>query len=124
MHGPACGHWVSAGRAALSRRLDLKSIVRFHSGSNLPIYLEHFWNDFAADPSHSVPEADRRLYARAYAQPGAITAGFEYFRNFERDAEDFARLAEKRLPMALSDEQAGSAFLMEHAQLVASNVRG
>ena len=39
----------------------------------------------------SVPEADRRVYAKAYAQPGAMRAGFEYFRNFERDAEDFAR---------------------------------
>ena len=26
---------------------------------------------FAADPKHSVPEADRRIYAQAYAQPGA-----------------------------------------------------
>jgi pimeloyl-ACP methyl ester carboxylesterase len=24
------------------------------------IYFEHFWNDFAADPKHSVPEADRQ----------------------------------------------------------------
>ena len=41
------------------------------------IYLEHFWNDFAADRKRSVPEADRRLYAKAYAQPGAMRAGFE-----------------------------------------------
>jgi hypothetical protein len=54
------------------------------------IYLEHFWNDFAADPKHSVPEADRRAYAKLYAQPGGMRAGFEYFRNFERDAKDFA----------------------------------
>ena len=53
-------------------------------------YFEHFWNDFAADPKHSVPEADRRIYAQAYAQPGGMRAGFEYFRNFERDAQDFA----------------------------------
>src|SRR5258706_3982049 len=33
------------------------------------IYLEHFWNDFAADPTHSVPERDRRFYAAAYAKP-------------------------------------------------------
>ena len=54
------------------------------------IYFEHFWNDFAADPKHSVPEADRQLYAAAYAQPGGMRAGFEYFRNFEHDAKDFA----------------------------------
>ena len=46
------------------------------------IYFEHFWNDFAADPKHSVSEADRRFYAHAYAQPGAMRAGFEVFRNF------------------------------------------
>jgi hypothetical protein len=36
------------------------------------IYFEHFWNDFAADPAHSVSESDRQLYAAASAQPGAM----------------------------------------------------
>ena len=36
------------------------------------IYFEHFWNDFAANPKKSVSERDRRLYAKAYAQPGAM----------------------------------------------------
>lgn len=91
------------------------------------IYLEHFWNDFAADPKHSVPEADRRLYAKAYAQAGAMRAGFEYFRNFERDAEDFARMSTTRLSMpmlVLSGEKAGGTFLIEQAKLVASDVTG
>ena len=48
------------------------------------IYFEHFWNDFAADPKHSVPEADRRFYAAAYAQPGAMRSGFEVFRGLNR----------------------------------------
>ena len=34
------------------------------------IYFEHFWNDFAADPKHSIPEKDRVFYAGQYAQPG------------------------------------------------------
>ena len=91
------------------------------------IYLEHFWNDFAADRKRSVPEVDRRLYARAYAQPGAMRAGFEYFRNFERDAEDFATLGRTPLSMpmlVLSGEKAGGTLLIEQAKLVASNVRG
>jgi len=29
------------------------------------IYYEHFWNDFAADKTHSIPEADRVAYAAA-----------------------------------------------------------
>jgi len=74
-----------------------------------------------------VPEADRRLYARAYAQSRAMRAGFEYFRNFERDAEDFARMASTRLSMpvlVLSGEKASGTFLIEQAKLVASDVRG
>src|SRR2546426_2701976 len=55
------------------------------------IYFEHFWNDFAADPAHSVPERDRRIYAKAYARPGGMRSGFEYFRAFEQDAKDLDR---------------------------------
>ena len=91
------------------------------------IYLEHFWNDFAADKTRSVPEADRERYAAAYAQPGAMRAGFEYFRNFERDAADFAQLAQTRLEMpvlVLSGEKAGGPFLIEQARMVANDVDG
>ena len=75
----------------------------------------------------SVPEADRRIYAKTYAQPGAMRAGFEYFRNFERDAADFARLGQTKLTMpmlVLAGEKAGGTFLIEQAKLVASDVRG
>src|SRR6266704_5889437 len=34
------------------------------------VYFEHFWNDFAADKTHSIPEADRQDYSAAYARPG------------------------------------------------------
>ena len=91
------------------------------------IYFEHFWNDFAADPTHSVPERDRRIYTKAYARPGGMRAGFEYFRAFERDAEDFARLAKKRLQMpmlVLTGEKASGEFLIQQARLVAKNVEG
>ncbi|HKX06061.1 MAG TPA: alpha/beta hydrolase [Methylomirabilota bacterium] len=114
----------------------LRDLWHFHFYGDVPlqlvkgrerIYLEHFWNDFAADPKHSVPEADRRVYAKAYAQPGAMRAGFEYFRSFERDAEDFARMSTTRLSMpmlVLSGEKAGGMFLIEQAKLVASDVTG
>src|SRR5947208_17143076 len=65
------------------------------------IYFEHFWNDFAADPKHSVPEADRRFYATAYAQPGAMPAGCEVFRTFEQDANDIAELAQPKPPIPM-----------------------
>src|SRR6202051_1457527 len=91
------------------------------------IYFEHFWNDFAANPSHSIPERDRRFYAKAYARPGGMRAGFEYFRAFEKDAEDFARFAKKPLPMpmlVLTGEKASGEFLIQQGRLVASNVQG
>jgi len=93
------------------------------------IYFEHFWNDFAADPKHSVPERDRRIYAKAYARPGGMRAGFEYFRAFEQDAKDFARLALTPLPssmpmLVLTGEKASGEFLIQQGRLVASNVEG
>lgn len=65
------------------------------------IYFEHFWNDFAANPKHSVSEKDRQIYAAAYAQEGAMCAGFEYFKNFDQDAKDFVIFSTKKLEMPL-----------------------
>jgi pimeloyl-ACP methyl ester carboxylesterase len=91
------------------------------------IYLEHFWNDFAADPSRSVSEADRKLYASAYAQPGAMKAGFEVFRAFEQDGKDLAAFARDKLPMpmlVLTGEKASGEYLINQGRLVADNVEG
>lgn len=114
----------------------MRDLWHFHFHGAVPLalvkgrertYLEHFWNDFAAGPKRSVPEADRRAYAAAYAQPGGMAAGFEYFRAFEQDARDFARLSATPLPMpvlVLTGEKASGPFLIEQARLVASDVRG
>ena len=114
----------------------LRDLWHFHFHGETPlalvkgrerIYFEHFWNDFAADRARSLSEADRQFYAAAYAQPGGMRAGFEYFKNFERDADDFARLAATPLPMpmlVLSGEKAGGSFLIEQGRLVAGNVQG
>ena len=114
----------------------LRDLWHFHFHGTTPlalvkgrerIYFEHFWNDFAADPKHSVPEADRRLYAKAYAQSGGMRAGFEYFKAFERDAAEFAELGKTPLPMpmlVLSGEKAGGSFLIDQGKMVATNVEG
>jgi pimeloyl-ACP methyl ester carboxylesterase len=91
------------------------------------IYFEHFWNDFAAEPKHSVPERDRRIYAKAYARHGGMRSGFEYFRTFEQDASEFANFAKKPLLMpmlVLTGEKASGVFLIEQGRLVAKNVEG
>src|SRR3989440_993068 len=83
----------------------LRDLWHFHFYGETPLklvegrertYLEHFWNDFAADPKHSVPESDRRFYAAAYAKTGAKRAGFEVFPALPKDAEDFAGFARVR----------------------------
>ena len=91
------------------------------------IYFEHFWNDFAADRTKSVPEVDRQFYAAAYARDDGMRAGFEVFKNFEQDAKDFAAFSETKLsiPMlVLTGEKASGSFLIDQAKLVATNVSG
>jgi pimeloyl-ACP methyl ester carboxylesterase len=63
------------------------------------IYLDRFWNEFSADPA-KFDEASREHYARLYAMPGAMHAGFEQFKAFDQDAIDNkAFLAKGRLTM-------------------------
>jgi len=114
----------------------LRDLWHFHFHGEVPlalvagrerIYFEHFWNDFAADPRHSLSESDRRLYSAAYAQPNGMRSGFEYFKNFEQDARDFAGFASAKLTMpllVLGGEKASGGFLIEQARLVASDVQG
>ena len=65
------------------------------------IYLDRFWNEFSADPKR-FGEASRRHYARLYARPGAMRAGFLQFAAFDQDAVDNrAFLAAGRLKMPL-----------------------
>jgi pimeloyl-ACP methyl ester carboxylesterase len=63
------------------------------------IYFDYFWNDFAADKTRSIPEADRKAYAAAYARPGRMKAGWAYFVSFNQAATDFAQLARTPLTM-------------------------
>jgi pimeloyl-ACP methyl ester carboxylesterase len=125
---PGVGDWTTVWL--------LRDLWHFHFYGKTPlalvegrerIYFEHFWNDFAADPARSVSEADRQIYAAAYAQPGAMRAGFEVFRAFARDAEDFAEFAQTKLPLpvlVLTGEKASGEFLITQARLVADEVAG
>src|SRR5216683_2731763 len=63
------------------------------------IYLDRFWNEFSADPK-KFDEASRQHYAKLYAQPGAMHAGFAQFAAFDQDALDNqALLAKGKLTM-------------------------
>jgi len=88
------------------------------------IYFDYFWNDFAADKTHSIPEADRAGYAAAYARPGRMRAGWAYFVSFQKAADDFAKLSQTRLTMpvlAIGGEKANGQVLGEQMKIVATN---
>jgi pimeloyl-ACP methyl ester carboxylesterase len=114
----------------------MRDLWHFHFYGDVPLalvkgrertYFEHFWNDFAAAPKHSISEADRRIYAQAYAQPGGMRSGFEYFKAFSQDASDFEQFSKTKLSMpvlVLTGERASGDFLIEQARLVATDVKG
>jgi len=62
-------------------------------GSRADVFRD-LWNDFAADKTHSIPEADRVAYAKAYARPGRMRAGWRISfvsRRRRKDFEDLSR---------------------------------
>jgi pimeloyl-ACP methyl ester carboxylesterase len=89
------------------------------------IYLDRFWNEFSADPK-KFPEASRVHYARLYAQPGAMHAGFEQFKAFDQDAiDDKAFVAQGKLTMpvlAVGGEKSFGPKMAEVMRFAASNV--
>jgi pimeloyl-ACP methyl ester carboxylesterase len=125
---PGVGEWENV--------FLLRDLWHFHFYGETPlklvagrerIYLDHFWNDFAADRTRSVSEADRQFYTAAYARPGGMRASFEVFHAFLQDAKDFAQFAETKLTMpmlVLSGEKASGPFLIEQGQLVDTHVEG
>jgi len=88
-------------------------------------YFEHFWNNFAADKTRSLPEDDRKAYAAAYARPGRMHAGWAYFVSFQQAARDFAELSRKKLTMpvlSIGGDKSLGEVLGQQMKLVASNV--
>lgn len=90
------------------------------------IYFDYFWNDFAADKTHSIPEADRAAYTAAYSGPGRMHAGWQYFVSFQQAAKDFAELSKTKLTMpvlAIGGEKANGQVLGEQMKIVAANAK-
>ena len=88
-------------------------------------YFDYFWNDFAADKTRSIPEADRKAYAAAYSRPGRMRAGWAYFVSFQQAAKDFAQLSQSKLTMpvlAIGGEKSLGDPLGQQMKLVATDV--
>jgi pimeloyl-ACP methyl ester carboxylesterase len=89
------------------------------------IYFDYFWNEFAADQAHSIPEPDRRVFAAAYARPGRMRAGWAYFVSFQQAARDFEALSRTKLRMpvlAIGGGKANGEVLGRQMKAVASDV--
>jgi pimeloyl-ACP methyl ester carboxylesterase len=102
---PGVGDWNSV--------FLLRDLWHFHFYGTTPlalvtgrerIYLEHFWNDFAADPAKSVSEADRQFYASEYAKPDHMKAGMEVFRAFPPGRRGIRKICKNQA----ADADAGS----------------
>ena len=97
---PGCGGDFSEG----GRRWH----HQFHMTADLPenlisgreeIYLSWFYKTFAYKPN-SITQKDIEEYVRTYRQPGALRAGFSYYRAMGKDAEDNSKvIANFKLPM-------------------------
>jgi pimeloyl-ACP methyl ester carboxylesterase len=89
------------------------------------IYLDHFWNDFAADPARSVSEDQRARYASAYARPGRMRAAWTYFATIPETARRFAALGETKLVMpvlVVTGAKAGGSIPSTQVKLVAKRI--
>ena len=90
------------------------------------IYLDRFWNEFSADPK-KFDEASREHYAKLYARPGAMHAGFEQFHAFDQDAVDnkafLAQYGKLTMPvLALGGEKSFGPMMATVMRFAASNV--
>src|SRR5437016_3826687 len=84
-------------------------------------YFEYFWNVFAADKTHSIPEAERKAYTAAYARSGRMRAAWAYFASWPQ----FAALSKTKLTMpvlSIGGEKSLGNQLGGQMKLVANNV--
>ncbi|MDQ2803611.1 MAG: alpha/beta hydrolase [Pseudomonadota bacterium] len=92
------------------------------------IYLDHFWNEFSANPG-DISETMRAHYSALYALPGAIRAGFAQFNAFPQDAADNKKLIDEGgkldLPvLAMGGEAAAGSRAEAIMRFAANHVTG
>jgi pimeloyl-ACP methyl ester carboxylesterase len=106
----------------------------FHAVRDLPekliegkedLYLNWFY-DWTYNQSAITPE-DREEYIKQYSKPGAMRAGFEYYRAIFEDAEQNKEYAKQKLDipiLTIGGEAAIGNFTTISFQKVANNVTG
>ena len=110
----------------------------FHQTLDLPealisgreeLYLGWFYENYGAT-KEAITKSAMAEYLRTYREPGALHAGFEYYRNLPVDiANNEAILAKGRLPMPVlalggTEGWGRGEEVLESCRRVATNVRG
>ena len=111
----------------------------FHRTKDLPealvegrekIYLEWFYRNFSCDPSAIDNEAVAE-YLRTYSQPGALRAGFSYYRAIPQDVEDNQLMLKREGKLAIpvlglggDSAWARGMEVVDSLRRVANNVQG
>jgi pimeloyl-ACP methyl ester carboxylesterase len=90
------------------------------------VYLNWFYDSHTYNQS-SITTEDREEYIKQYSKPGAMRAGFEYYRAVFEDAEQNKEYAKEKLniPILTIGGEAGVGnFTTTSFQMVANNVSG
>ncbi len=93
------------------------------------VYLGWFYRTFAHRPE-AIDEQAQREFLRCYSQPGAMAAGFAYYRNVPKDiAYNEALIARVKLPMPVlalggAESWGRRMEVLESMRRVATDVRG
>ncbi|HEY9345581.1 MAG TPA: alpha/beta hydrolase, partial [Inquilinus sp.] len=111
---PALWHWNFGGP-------DAERLV----AGRERIYLDHFWNAFAVDPS-KIGDEVRDHYAAQYAAPGGMRAAFAQFAAFAEDARQNEGADGRKLTipvLAVGAEHAFGPYPAMFMRSVATDVR-
>ncbi|TBZ57999.1 alpha/beta fold hydrolase [Rhizobium leguminosarum] len=117
--------WVQGPRTWHFRFHALRDVPEMLIAGRELEYLKWFHNVEGVNSRAFDNEADE-IYGRSYAQPGALRAGFEYYRAFPEDAVTNRAFAESKLEMpvlAMSGIGGLGSIYGGHIRHVANNVR-
>jgi len=117
--------WVQGPRTWHFRFHALRDVPEMLIAGRELEYLKWFHNVEGVNSRAFDNEADE-IYGRSYSQPGALRAGFEYYRGFPEDVVANRAFAQRKLKMpvlAMSGVGGLGAVYGDHIGHVASNVR-
>ncbi len=125
---PGIGNWQNVWL--------LRDLWHFHFYGEVPlalvagrerIYFEHFWNDFAADRTHSVSKRTGKSMRPPMRSPAACAraSSISVVSSKMRAISESSAPAKLKMPMlVITGEKASGTFLIDQGKMVADNVTG